>query len=354
MLDIRWLGEHPAEWEAGAKKRGLPTELLQRLLEKDQMLRTLRRKIAQLREKQRALQRTVYASADKEGAIERLKQLGQELSLLEKEEKEGSEQLDQEVLALPNLPDDTLPEKDQVVGAFGKRPSFPYPPKRAKELMRDLALTAGKGETGVIWQGAGAVLLSAASLYLQQYLWEKSAISPLSPGIDAALPSFLKGGMLQEGEQRGYSSFSPSTGDLTFSCIGTSGNLSSTETSLRGAVEGALQALGIAGQVLRLGYTSLPAESRNTLVLEAWVPSKCGYRAVCTLSETGKYLTRQAHLRCQMEEKTGYASAFVGKIQVDILLKVILEGGQQGNGSVALPECLRPMAGIEEIRQCYM
>ena len=38
----------------------------------------------------------------------------------------------------------------------------------------------------------------------------------------------------------------------------------------------------------------------------------------------------------------------------DILLKVILEGGQQGNGSVALPECLRPMAGIEEIRQCYM
>ncbi|WP_205124847.1 hypothetical protein, partial [Akkermansia muciniphila] len=235
-----------------------------------------------------------------------------------------------------------------------KRPSSPYPPTRAKELIRDLALTAGKGETEVIWQGAGAVLLSAVSLYLQQYLWEKSVISPLSPGVDAALPSFLKGAILQEGEQRGYSSFSPSTGDLTFSCIGAFGNPSSTGIRLRGAVEGALQTLGVAGQALRLGYTSLPAESHNTLVLEAWVPSKCGYRAVCTLSETGRYLTRQAYLRCQMGEKIGFASAFVGKIQIDTLLEVILEGGQQGNGSVALPECLWPMVGIEEIRQCYM
>lgn len=96
------------------------------------------------------------------------------------------------------------------------------------------------------------------------------------------------------------------------------------------------------------------AASRKTYDLEVWLPGQNAYREISSCSNFGDYQARRAQIRYRPEPKAkpklvhtlnGSALA-VGRTVI-----AILEQYQQADGSVIVPEVLRPFMGCEVIQK---
>jgi seryl-tRNA synthetase len=116
--------------------------------------------------------------------------------------------------------------------------------------------------------------------------------------------------------------------------------------------EEVLQRLGLHYQVAELCAGDLSASSRHTYDLEVWLPGQGQYREISSCSNFGDYQARRAQIRYRDEAKkvrlvhtlNGSALA-VGRTMV-----AILEQCQQKDGTVVVPEALRPWMKTDVIR----
>ena len=123
---------------------------------------------------------------------------------------------------------------------------------------------------------------------------------------------------------------------------------------MTGAAEEVLKRLGIPYRVVVLATGDLGFAAEKTYDIEAWLPGQNAYREISSCSDCGAFQARRMRARYRPEDRKG--TAFVhtlngSGVAVGRLLIAVLENGQREDGSVALPEALRPwLGGIEAIR----
>jgi seryl-tRNA synthetase len=123
--------------------------------------------------------------------------------------------------------------------------------------------------------------------------------------------------------------------------------------NLTGNAEKVLQLLGLPYRVMALCSGDIGFSASKTYDIEVWLPGQSCYREISSCSSFGDFQARRAGIRFREEEKS--KPEFVHTINgsglaVGRTLVAILENGQQEDGSVVIPEVLRPyMGGLERI-----
>jgi seryl-tRNA synthetase len=123
--------------------------------------------------------------------------------------------------------------------------------------------------------------------------------------------------------------------------------------SLTANAEKILQALGLAYRTVLLCTGDMGFASAKTYDIEVWLPSQQTYREISSCSNCEAFQARRAEIRVRLEgaKKPAYAHTLNGSgLAVGRTLIAILENYQQADGSVIVPEVLRPyMGGLERI-----
>ena len=123
--------------------------------------------------------------------------------------------------------------------------------------------------------------------------------------------------------------------------------------SLTNNAEEILQKLDIPYRVVRLSSGDLGFSSAMTYDVEVWMPSYGRYVEISSCSNFESYQARRANIRFRPEEKAKpeFVHTLNGSgLAVGRTVAAILENYQQEDGSVVIPEILRPyMGGLEKI-----
>jgi len=122
---------------------------------------------------------------------------------------------------------------------------------------------------------------------------------------------------------------------------------------LRGDAEAVLQELGLPYRVVELCTGDLGFAAAKTYDLEVWLPGQGLYREISSCSNFEDYQARRASIRLRRPGAKGTELAHTlngSGLAVGRTLVAILENFQQQDGSVIIPEKLRPyMGGMEKI-----
>jgi seryl-tRNA synthetase len=122
--------------------------------------------------------------------------------------------------------------------------------------------------------------------------------------------------------------------------------------SLRGDAEEVLRRLGLHYRVSLLCTGDLGNSAAKTYDLEVWLPGQQKYREISSCSNFEDWQARRAQIRYRPApgEKPRYLHTLNGSgLAIGRTLVAILEQGQQADGSVVIPEALRPFAGFDRL-----
>ena len=121
---------------------------------------------------------------------------------------------------------------------------------------------------------------------------------------------------------------------------------------LTGHAEEVLQKLGLHYRVMALCSSDLGPSSAKTYDLEVWLPGQDLFREISSCSNFESYQARRANIRFRPEGKG--KSEFVHTLNgsglaVGRTWLAVMENYQQADGSVIIPEALRPYMGTDRI-----
>jgi seryl-tRNA synthetase len=110
--------------------------------------------------------------------------------------------------------------------------------------------------------------------------------------------------------------------------------------------EGMLQACELAYRVIDVAAGDLGSSAARKYDIEAWVPTQGTYRELTSTSNCTTYQARRLDIRYRTESgKTTPVATLNGTLATTRWLVAILETHQQADGSVRVPEALRPYLG---------
>jgi len=124
---------------------------------------------------------------------------------------------------------------------------------------------------------------------------------------------------------------------------------------LTGHAEAVLRGLGLPYRVVSLCSGDLGFSSAKTYDLEVWLPGQNRYREISSCSNFTDFQARRARIR--FKPAAGGKARFVHTLNgsglaIGRTLVAVLENYQQADGSVVVPEVLRPyMGGLERIER---
>ncbi|MDE0256389.1 MAG: serine--tRNA ligase [Rhodospirillaceae bacterium] len=122
---------------------------------------------------------------------------------------------------------------------------------------------------------------------------------------------------------------------------------------MTGCAEEILKRLGIPYRVVVLSTGDMGFGARKTYDLEVWLPGQGAYREISSCSNCGDFQARRMNAR--FRPAGGKGTRFVHTLNgsglaVGRTLIAVMENFQQADGSIAVPEALRPyMGGIDRI-----
>ena len=116
--------------------------------------------------------------------------------------------------------------------------------------------------------------------------------------------------------------------------------------------EGMLQALGLSYRVIDVAAGDLGSSAARKFDIEAWVPTQNAYRELTSTSNCTTYQARRLDIRYRTESgKTAPVGTLNGTLATTRWIVALLETHQQADGSVRIPEALRPwLGGLDVIR----
>ncbi len=123
--------------------------------------------------------------------------------------------------------------------------------------------------------------------------------------------------------------------------------------SMVGHAEAVLQRLGLPYRVVLLCGGDLGFGSARTYDLEVWVPAQATYREISSCSNMEAFQARRMQARFKSAAgRNEWVHTLNGSgLAVGRALVAVLENGQNADGSVSLPEVLRPyMGGVTALR----
>lgn len=119
------------------------------------------------------------------------------------------------------------------------------------------------------------------------------------------------------------------------------------------AAQGILEALKLPYRTMLLCSGDMGFGARKTYDLEVWLPGQNAYREISSCSNTGDFQARRMNTRFKPEgeKKTVFAHTLNGSgLAVGRTLVAVMENYQQEDGSVIVPDVLRPyMGGLKKL-----
>ncbi len=110
--------------------------------------------------------------------------------------------------------------------------------------------------------------------------------------------------------------------------------------------EGMLQALGLSYRVIDVAAGDLGSSAARKFDIEAWIPTQDAYRELTSTSNCTTFQARRLNTRFRTESgKTAPVATLNGTLATTRWIVAILETHQQADGSVVVPEALRPYLG---------
>jgi seryl-tRNA synthetase len=119
---------------------------------------------------------------------------------------------------------------------------------------------------------------------------------------------------------------------------------------LVGMQERMLQDLGLSYRVIDVAAGDLGSSAARKYDIEAWVPTQDAYRELTSTSNCTTYQARRLSIRYRPEEgKTQPVATLNGTLATTRWIVALLETHQRADGSVTVPEVLRPFLGGLEV-----
>ena len=421
MFDIRWIREHPEEFDRGMARRGLAPQS-ERLIALDEERRKSLTELQELQNRRNALSKEIgkaMAAGEKDRA-EALKAevaaMKQRLQELEEAAREKEAELRAALAALPNIPLDEVPDGEDEssnveVRREGEPPRFDFEPKQHFELGEALGMmdfeTAAKiaGSRFVILKGPLARLERALAQFMldvqtgehgyeevnppllvrdeavfgtgqlpkfEEDLFRTTDGRWLIPTAEVPLTNLVREQIVQEGElpmrvcalTPCFRSEAGAAGRDTRGMIRQHQfekvELVSITTPEEGraeldrklaCAEEILKRLGLPYRVVLLCAGDMGFSASITFDLEVWLPGQNAYREISSVSLCGDFQARRmnARYRPEGEKKPRFVHTLNGSgLAVGRTLIAVMENYQNVDGSITIPEALRPYMGSLE------
>ncbi len=411
MLDLKAIRQSDAARTALARRGDGAAQTLDRVLELDARRRSLLPELEGLRAEKNDASRRIgelqRQGADASEAIARVKQVSAREKQLDAELREVQAALDAGMLALPNLPDPTAAPEDTVLREVGQSGAVG---RDHTELLGDLVdLEAGARVAGsrFAYIKGPLVMLELALVRWALEELSKRGFEPVIPPVlvreealvgtgflpdteqqiyrvpeddlylagtsEVPLASLHAGDVLEEeGLPRRYAGFSPcfrreagAAGRETrglfrvhqfdkvemFAFVAPEQSGAEHERLLE-IEEALMQALGLAYRVVNIAVDDLGSSAAKKYDIEVWLPGQKRYRELTSCSNTTDFQARRLDIRYRPQEGKGPRPVHTlngTAVAVGRTIIALAENGQQEDGSVSLPEVLRPYGAPERI-----
>jgi seryl-tRNA synthetase len=357
---------------------------------------------------------------DASSLINEMKTVSAEIKELETEHSGIEDELKEELIGLPNIPHESVPEGDSPeknieIRTFGKKPEFSFKPKPHWEIGETLNILdfnrASRivGSRFAVYFGAGARLEWALINFMLDIHTKEREYTEVIPPFIANEASLLGTGNLPKFEEdlfklRGYSWYLIPTAEVPLVNL-FQGEILDEETlprrfaaytpcfrreagsygkDIRGLIrqhqfnkvelvsfslpensyqelekitldaEEVLKRLGLYYRVVILCAGDLGFAGAKTYDLELWMPHRKKFLEISSCTNCEDFQARRADIRFKRKDKskTEFIHTLNGSgVAAGRTVSAILECFQQEDGSVLIPEALRPyMGGLEQIK----
>ena len=119
--------------------------------------------------------------------------------------------------------------------------------------------------------------------------------------------------------------------------------------------EAVLKGLNLSYRTIVLCTGDMGFASRKTYDIEVWLPGQNAYREISSCSQCGDFQARRMDARCKSADakQARYVHTLNGSgLAVGRTMVAVLENYQNADGSVTIPDVLRPyMGGITQIKR---
>ncbi|WEK54318.1 MAG: serine--tRNA ligase [Candidatus Cohnella colombiensis] len=424
MLDVKILRNDYDKVARALTNRGASLELIAGFPALDTARREKLTESDQLKNRRNVVSQEV-AKLKKSGGnadelIAEMRDVNDKIKQLDEEVRDIDAELDALVLAIPNIPHESVPvgasEEDNVVTRkHGTPREFEFDPKAHWDLGADLGIldfeAAAKvtGSRFVFYKGLGARLERALLNFMMDLHADQHGYEEILPPYIVNRDSLVGTGQLPKFEEdlfklEGTEYFLIPTAEVpvtnlhreeivtveslpkqyvAFSaCFRSEAGASGRDTrglirqhqfnkvelvqlvapdrsyevleQLTGHAERVLQLLELPYRVLTLCTGDMGFGSAKTYDLEVWLPSAATYREISSCTNFEDFQARRAAIRFRPEAgaKPDFVHTLNGSgLALGRTVSAILENYQQVDGSIKIPEILRPyMGGIDAIR----
>lgn len=422
MLDIKFIREHTEEVRQNLKNRHAQVDL-DALLEADARRRELLGQVEAMKNRRNDVTKEISVlKRNKENADEKIaamKELGDEIAVLDGKVKETEEQMLAVQLMIPNMCHPSVPvgnddSDNPEVRKWGDVTTFDFETKNHWEIGEHLGILdaerAGKvaGSRFYFYLGAGARLERAVYNFMLDMHTEVDGYTEVIPPYIVNRDSMLGTGQLPKFYEdmfriEGQEMFMIPTAEVPLTnyyrgeiidgnklpvyltamtpCFraeaGSAGRDTrglirqhqfhkvemvkyvAPETSydeldkLTNNAEAILQALKLPYHVVCLCTGDIGFSAAKTFDVEVWFPAQGKYREISSCSNTEDFQARRANIRFRRDAKSKpeYVHTLNGSgLAVGRTVAAILENYQQADGSVIVPEVLRPYMKCDVIK----
>ncbi len=217
MLDIKFIRENKDLIALGAKKKHIDFDV-EALIAIDDKRRAVTTSIEKKRAEQNEVSEKIVRTSDageKATMIAEMKLLKEELQKEEEELKTIFHDWQMLMVAVPNIPDVSVPEgasdaENKEVKTWGEIPAFSFKPKDHIELMENLGMldiargTKVAGFRGYFLKGDGARLQFALWQFVNDFFQKKGGFTPMIVPSLLKREAFMGTGYIPQGEEDLY------------------------------------------------------------------------------------------------------------------------------------------------------
>jgi len=424
VLDVRLLRSDYDRVKQALVNRGASEELIAGFPALDQRRRELLTETERLKNRRNTVSQEVAKikreGGDAEALIVEMREVGDRIKELDDEVRELEERIEKILIAIPNIPHESVPvgasEEDNVeIRRVGEPPAFTFEPKSHWEIADRLGIldfeSAARttGSRFVFYRGLGARLERALISFMMDLHADRHGYEEVLPPYLVHRESLIGTGQLPKFEEdlfkvEGTEFFLIPTAEVPVTnlyretildasdlpknfvaysaCFRAEAGAAGRDTrglirqhqfnkvelvkyvkpedsyaeleKLTAEAEQVLKALGLPYRVIVLCTGDMGFASAKTYDIEVWLPSYGTYREISSCSNFEDFQARRANIRFRREPKAKpeFIHTLNGSgLAVGRTVAAILENYQQEDGSVLIPEALRPyMGGLDAIR----
>lgn len=410
MIDIKLIRENAEMLQKNCQRRGYPIDM-DGLVKLDADCRALGVEIETLRSERNRLSKECAANPEARDRVKQIKlQLGEKENKFDTlQERIRQMLIRMPNLLADDVPDGTDDTGNVEIKKVGTIPTFDFPIKDHQQLgeeldILDIARGAKVAQTGFYyWKGQGAMLAQAFFFWVQKFLVERGFTMFMTPCAakertlfgTGYLPFFadqtynLTGedlALIGTSEQTlvGYHADDVLDGAELPLCYTAYTPCFRTEAGSYGRAsrgifrvhqfhkveqiifckpedsvkyhefcleneEALLQALGLPYHVVNVCVGDLGAPGYKKYDIEAYFPSFGGYREVTSNTNLTSFQSRRLNIRYKDGAERDFVHTISATAATDRMIICIMENFQQPDGSIIVPEVLRPYTGFDRI-----